>query len=535
MVRLAALVAFLATLLPAQVHVHGRFEASFFASREYPDPLSEVTATVIFHGPGGSTGQVDAFWDGGKTWKVRYSPARTGRWSFKIQSNDEGLNGRTGTFRVSAYSGKNLLYRSGAPRLSANHRYFVLADGKPWFYLACTGWNSALLSTDEEWKRYLDDRASKRFTAIQFVLTQWRAGRQDENSQAAYEVRDGKVEINPAFYQRMDRKFDQLNDRGLAAAPVLLWALSSKDNESPGTALSESQAAALARYMVARYGAHATLWLLGGDGDYRGEKAERWKKIGRAVFPEGRTHGPVTLHPRGQQDPWPGLKDEPWLDFFMYQTGHGSTPQKWKWNALDGPASGARLHPPHPVVDGEPNYEGHQNSSGQRIGDADVRRAVYYSLLSAPPAGVTYGAHGIWFWSRKAEVPLDHPRSGVAEPWQECLNYAGARQMKVLRDIFDGIEWWKLRPDRSLLVEDQVDAQFHNVIMPAISEDGRFALIYFPEGKGKLNLTRMGASAEGTWIDPCTGVSKGAMKVVTATGAEVTAPDSGDWLLLLKR
>jgi len=55
------------------------------------------------------------------------------------------------------------------------------------------------------------------------------------------------------------------------------------------------------------------------------------------------------------------------------------------------------------------------------ITDADVRRAVYYSVLGAPPAGVTYGAHGIWYWSRKAEVPLDHSGTGVALPWYECL------------------------------------------------------------------------------------------------------------------
>jgi hypothetical protein len=60
-------------------------------------------------------------------------------------------------------------------------------------------------------------------------------------------------------------------------------------------------------------------------------------------------------------------------------------------------------------------------------------------------------------------------------------------------------------------------------------------LVYFPQGKGRLNVSRLGGSAQGTWIDPCTGESKGALKVITPESAEVTAPDSGDWLLLLKR
>jgi hypothetical protein len=100
-----------------------------------------------------------------------------------------------------------------------------------------------------------------------------------------------------------------------------------------------------------------------------------------------------------------------------------------------------------------------------------VRRAAYYSLLAGPPAGVSYCAHGIWFWSRKAEVPLDHPRRGVADPWSACLNYPGAQQMKVLRSIFDSIEWWRLRPDRSLLKEDVYDAAtFQDYIMSAMAE-----------------------------------------------------------------
>jgi hypothetical protein len=442
-----------------------------------------------------------------------------------------GFEPASGSFRVVEYKGANVLYRRGAPRLSANQRHFVHADGTPWFWLSCTGWNSALLSTREEWDRYLADRAAKRFTAIQFVMTQWRAGRKDELGQVAFTT-DGGLKVNPAFFRRMDQKFDALNERGLVAAPVLLWALTSKDQESPGVALSTQDAIRLARYMVARYGAHHALWILGGDGEYRGANAERWKAIGRAVFPERRPHHPVTLHPRGMNDPWPEYKDQPWVGFFMYQTGHGSDARKWRWNATEGPAAGWKLEPPHPVIDGEPNYEGHLSYQSQKtIDDYAVRRAVYYSLLGAPPAGVTYGAHGIWFWSRKAEVPLDHPRTGVALPWHECLDYPGARQMRVMRDILDRMEWWKLRPDRSLLAEDAVDAEFRDYIQPARAEDGRFALLYLPANPVvKLNLAKFARPVAASWLDPRTGKETPAGKPTS----ELKTPGAGDWLLWLR-
>ena len=512
----------------AEVHRHGRFEVTLTSAKDYANPLTEEVK-VEFTGPQGQREEVLAFWDGGRTWKVRFSPEQTGTWKYRVLTSDPGLS-RRGSFRVTAYRGDNQLYRRGGPRLAGNRRHFVLADGTPWFWLADTAWNGALLSTREEWQKYLADRSAKKFSTVQFVMTQWRAGRQDELGRVAFTGLE-RIAVVPEFFQRMDEKIAAVNNHGLVAAPVLLWALTSKDRESPGEVLPEDQAALLALYMAARYGAYQVLWILGGDGDYRGAKAERWKTIGRAVFPEGRRHRPVTLHPRGMQDPWPDLKDEPWLGFFMYQSGHGNDAKKWRWNATQGMATGWKLEPAHPVIDGEINYEAHLDYQSKRpIGEAQVRRAAYYSLLSAPPAGVTYGAHGIWPWIRKPEVPLDHPRAGVAPPWFECLDFLGARQMKVLREVFESIQWWKLRPDRALLAEDPEDPEFRSYIMPASSDDGTFALIYLPGNPAvKLNLERLKGKPRATWIDPRTGDRRPA-----PLAAEMKTPGNGDWALVVR-
>ncbi|MBM3812863.1 MAG: DUF4038 domain-containing protein [Acidimicrobiia bacterium] len=498
---------------------HHRFEHALSASRDYADPL-EVSLKVEFHGPGSLRQTAEGFWDGGRTWKFRFSPEQSGSWTWRSQSSDADLDGHSGWFHVVDYKGSNPLYLRGAPRLSADRRYFAQADGTPWFWLACTGWNSAILSTDTEWKQYLADRAAKRFTAIQLILhAPWRAGRQDENGEVAFTP--GKpLRVNPRFFQRMDRKLDECNEAGLAAAAVVLWALTSRDKESPGAVLPDEDAARLASYMVARYGAHHVLWLLAGDGNYAGENAERWRKIGRAVFPKSRARRPVSLHPGGMRNPWPDLKDEEWLDYLTFQTGHGSDERKWRWNAtIAGELSG--YQPVRPVLDAEPNYEGHLSYQAQKvIDDFAVRKAVYYSLLSGPPAGITYGAHGIWAWARKREVPLDHPRTGEADPWRVCLNYPGAQQMKVLRDIFDRFEWWTLRPDRTLLAEEPA---FEAYPMPAWSEKGKFALIYFPSTtEVRLNLGRLGGKPTLEWMDP-------------RTGARQAKPaGGGDWLLLIR-
>lgn len=521
----------------ADVFRYGRFEHTFTAAKDYANPLREEVLVTV-QGPGGSVDEVLAFWDGGRKWKFRYSPEQTGAYRFETKAadtTDAGLHKQTGRFTVSLYRGKNDLYKKGPPHLSANRRYFVQGYNKPWFWLGDTAWNGPLLSTADEWSRYLTDRAARKFTAIQFVTTQWRAGREDEKGQVAFSGVE-QIRIHPAFFERMDARVDAVNDQGLVAAPVILWALASKDKESPGANLPTDQAILLARYIVARYGAHQVVWFLGGDGNYRNANADRWKTIGRAVFPKGRWRRPVAMHPQGMQSPWTEFNNEPWLDIFAYQSGHGGDAAKWRWNATQGPALDWKLEPAHPVIDTEINYEGHISYNGKPIDHAAVRRAAWYSLLAAPPAGVTYGAHGIWFWARKPEVPLDHPRTGVARPWTECLNYPGARQMTVLRDVLNSMAWWTMIPDRSVFSGLKEDAEFRNYPMAARAEDRSFALLYLPANPSiELDLSTFKQDMKALWIDPRTGARRPAAKLHPAYGVQLKTPGGGDWLLLLRK
>jgi hypothetical protein len=526
----------------AQVHRFGRFEQTLTASNEYANPLKDVAVNVEFSGPGNIKDEVRAFWDGGKSWKVRYTPQETGTYTWKARSSDasdKALNAQTGKFTVDRYSGSMALYQGGEPRLSFDRHYLVQQGGKPWFFLSDTAWNGALLSTDDEWKRYLADRAAKGFTAVQFVMTQWRAGLKDENGQVAY-TGTNPIKINPSFFQRMDKKVKAVNDAGLVAVPVMLWAYSSPAKESPGDSLPVEEAKVLAHYMAARYAGDKIIWMLGGDGDYTAPNDARWRSIGEAVFPQGRKRHLVGLHPRGMQSPWANFAREGWLDIYFYQSGHGDAPAKWQWNATKGPAADWRTEPSHPVIDAEINYEGHQSyQSKQVIGDAQVRRAAYYSLLAGPPAGLSYGAHGIWSWARQPEEPLNHKGTGPAKPWQECLNYPGAQQMKVLRNVVNSIEWWRLRPERYLLRDDNYNTQtFEDYMMSALTEKGDLGMIYMPKNpQVHLNLSRFEGNSDtvaGTWVDPRTGKRSEAGRWKKNEQPIVKTPGAGDWVLILQ-
>jgi len=512
---------------PRSVQLWERWEGTFTAG-ENAEPETELAAELT--APGGKKHIVPGFWDGGKIWRVRFMPSDEGKWQYRTMSKPAvaGLNGKTGSFQCRRGKATTRFLKHGPTRVSANGHYLEHADGTPFFWLVDTAWNGALLSSKEDWDRYLDNRVSKKFTGIQFVTTQWRTAYTDAEGMVAYTGFD-KIKINPAFYQRMDERIDALNDKGLLAVPVLLWTLGG-EKRVPGK-LPESQAIRLARYQVARYQANHVAWFLPGDGNYFGANAERWKGIGRAVF-DRPGHAPAMLHPQGMQWPRGAFLKEKWVSVFGYQSGHGDDANTLRWIHSGPPSQKWRQKPVRPVINLEPPYEDHiAYQSRKRHTAYTVRRAIYWSLLNAPTAGSSYGAHGVWSWETSAKEPQEHRGTGVAQPWFKAMEFPGSYQMKHMAEVLTSIRWWELRPDNSL-IQTRPDDDPARHISASRSEKGDLAMIYFPVGgevKLKRGMLKKGLKAE--WFNPRNG-DRSPAKADDA--GSFRTPADEDWVLLLR-
>lgn len=522
----------------AEVAQWSRFETQFTSSSSYENPVQDLQLEVMFTSPTGKHHAVMGFWDGGKTWRVRFSPEEEGKWTYQTRSTpatDDGLNGKTGEFTCIAYAGTNPLYRHGAIRVSEDKRYLVYADGKPFFWMADTAWNGALKADPQSWNAYLKDRVSKGFTVIQFVTTQWLAGAGNADLRVAYLGKE-RIWIDPVFFQWMDERIDALNEEGLVGSPVLIWAAHWNKRTldlNPGTALPDDQLIVLARYMVARYGAHHVIWILAGDSDYTGEKAERWRKIGRAVF-GAHPSRLVTMHAGGKLWVADEFRSEPWFSFIGYQSGHGDSENDWRWLVLGPPSQDWKTEPRHPIINLEPNYEAHNGYTHRKPFDAHaVRRALYWSLLVSPPAGVTYGGHGIWSWELKPNEPMSHAGTGIAPPWNKAIQMPGNTGVKHLTTLFCSLKWWELRPAQELLVEQPGERDLSRFMAVAKSEDNAWLLVYMPVGgEVKLRTEGLKPPLAARWFNPRTGAwSLG--KAVSGDSLTLSPPDTNDWVLWL--
>ncbi len=536
------------------IHTWGLFETALSLDG-VADPLRDVTVRGEFVAPSGRRHYAPGFWDGGAMWKVRFAPDEPGAWRYTVRAEGAAPREEGGRFECVLYHGDNPLYAHGHLRVSEDRRRLVHADGTPFFFLGDTVWNGAMRAASlVDWQGYVTTRREQGFNAAMVVTTTWKGlpdGGPDGPSHAG--APDRVESVNPHFFQRMDAHLEPLVQAGIAAAPVLLWAAGSvtdadgQRNLNPGAGLPEEDAILLARHQVARWHAHPVLFILNGDGRYTGEHAARWHRIGAAVFADNGDRVPVALHCGGIQWLGPDFGDQPWVDVLGYQSGHRGNDAAWGWLAEEGPASGWQ-ETPKAIVNLEPCYEAHNRMEQARATAAahgpaavvydpftplDVRRAMYWSLLVAPTAGVTYGGHGVWGWDPGGEPPIAHALTGDTPPWHEALRLPAAEQLRHLRAAFESIPWWTLRPDQSL-VRAQSGAVL-DTIKAARDEAGSLAVAYLPSGGTlSLNASRLAPALDVTWVDPRTGTRHAAGTLPISRGeVDLAAPSDGDWLLIL--
>jgi len=420
-------------------------------------------------------------------------------------------------------------------RVSANQRFLVDGEAKPFFWLADTAWQLIHDLKEDEIRRYFADRRDKGFTVIQTVaLAEHRFDQPNAYGHLPIEPRSPDkpiVEEGPDndYWDDVERVLRIAREYDLRIALLPTWGkyvTSNWQNGIPDGFFNAGSAEAFGRFLGARFkDFDHVIWILGGDRAAPTSSARQiWRALARGIAigtsgSEDYSRLLMSYHPSGPGSTAWFLNDEAWLDFHAIQSGHG----RWvlNWQLVEHAYT---MTPTRPVIDLESSYPGFRHGRPPSMAtDEDARRAAYWAVF-AGAAGHSYGHHSIW----QMHAPA-YP--GVAKPneyWYDALNAPSAIQMGYLRRLIEARPFLLQRPDPSLLDFEQDSPAG----MCLALRGPRFALVYTPLGRTlKLKLARPPLRA--SWFNPRTAEYTAA--ATTSQQYEPPTRGSGqDWVLVLE-
>lgn len=422
------------------------FETFWQTQKTYANPFTAIEVDVVFR-QGEKQWIVPAFWAGGGKWTVRFAPPAQGQYTYRIECTDRAntdLNGSEQTLRVTAYKGQNTLLRHGFLAVSPDRRHFMHSDGTPFFWLGDTWWKGLCKRlTWEGFQELTANRKAKGFSVVQIVCGTYPdegafEPRWENEGGKPYATKDFSV-VNPAYFDFADRRIKHLVDAGIVPAIVGGW------GRSDCNAMQVAGVAGVKRhwrYLVARYGAYPTVWIVGGEVDdetiprstasaYAKWGQGPWGEVAKYLRSIDPYRHPLTFHTTYGRRGLSG--DESVIDFDMVTGSHDG------WNAASKISlalltDAAAITPPMPVLSGETAYEGHMQNNLQ-----DIQRHVFWMLMLSGAAGHTYGAAGVWH----ASVEGDPGITPVYDltTWQEGMNYPGSTQLGLGKRLLEEYPW----------------------------------------------------------------------------------------------
>jgi hypothetical protein len=419
--------------------------------------------------------------------------------------------------------------------VSPNHRFLQYKDGRPFFWLADTGWLLFEKLDRADTVKYLEDRERKGFTVVQAVLLHGAGELGPDGGRALVEGDPGRPNLTAGgYWDHVDWVIDRAAEKGIYMAMVPAWGSLLKSGQ-----LNARNAVPYASFLARRYKAKPNIfWVLGGD--IRGDRnAEVWRLMGRTLKAGDPNHL-ITFHPFGRTQSSTWFHNEPWLDFNMFQSGHrrydqdtapdGFGEDNWRYVRDDY----AKV-PVKPVVDGEPSYEGipqglHDTSQPYWT-DADCRRYAYWSVF-AGAFGHTYGDNAVMQFHRPG---IDKGSYGTKESWSEAIGDPGSSEMQFLKLLMLSRPYFERVPDQSVIAGR--NGTRHDYVIATRGASYLFAYTYTGKPFQILMGAIAGAEIRAWWYSPRDGSAHEIGKVANRGERTFTPPgqpgEGNDWVLVL--
>ncbi|HXK61475.1 MAG TPA: DUF5060 domain-containing protein, partial [Acidobacteriota bacterium] len=513
----------------------GRFEVFFQATGNYANPYLEVEANAIFERPDGNQWKIPLFWKQDNIWGLRISPDIEGWWSFRVESSDPGLNKAAGRFECQP-SGR----RGSIQPMTSFPYHFAYQDGTPMWFMGDTAWalftdNITEKHNREAVYRYIEARAAQGFNVLHSMLLS-EAGWGNLGGPPFDDI--GKGQINPGYWEEVDKRLDYLNQEGLVAGLALAWGDKRRVEPFAWKHLGDMKAKKrYARYIAARYSAFNVYFIVAGEwhaeiettsGATEESVRRDFTAFGEALQkadPHGRM---IAIHPMIEHGSVREFNESGWMSFGDYQQNYHHIHQRILQSRVYG----------KPVVNSEYGYY-LRDADGDGIPDKDnstsldIIRHATWDIVMAGGYFVT-GFGTTYFGGYRDPGPFD-VTAAKNKVWEE--------QVQNIKRVFSGIEWWKLEPRDDLVRSDDArmsDRRYLGRAAPpevaywCLAQPGRRYLVYARGMTRSIALKTIGLGYDVYLFDPRTGKTRATETKREGQELQLACPDKQDWLFLVE-
>lgn len=504
---------------------------------------------------------VPAFWTGKNNWCIRFSPDEIGKWTFEtLCEKDVSLNGIKGELECTEYNGNLEIYKRGFLKTEKGIPYFMYNDGTPFFYLGDTHWSMAGeefdsagdragdIKTDSRFKYLVDRMVDNKFTVYQSEPIG------EENN-----LEHGFDETSLPFFENLDRRFKYIAEKGLVHANAMMF-FTTLIYQGRATYINNEYQydylEKLARYWVARYSCYPVLWTIAQECDRQYNERSKltidnnpWVNVAEYTYMYDPYKHPLTAHMECIQtvglNPYVSQR-ELRLSWSIFKNLEGHT-----WYGIQAFALHNKNTDYDVLRDAWENsqgkvmvlYEGQYENLGTMNYGARVQG--WYAYLNGW-FGYGYGAQDIWLYNNDfvANCCSDDGHDCItpelkAVTWADMVKKPTFRQLMYMRQFFEALPWWNLRPDLDYGNKFKAHSNETHWAVSATKDSSLYvAYIYGKEEIGKMHQMNKDVTYTIKWFNPRTNEYTLIDQAYKAEKGEYIIPqkpDDEDWVIFAQQ
>ena len=454
---------------------------------KYPNPYMSVELRAEFRSPkGGTTKVMPGFWDGGRSFKLRFAPDYEGRWDFRLISNLPSVDKKIASFEATPARSPGFIE-------VFNTRYFKYQqENTPHYWLGDTCYPLATIPWDV-FQKVVDARAEQKFNHLRGLVL-------GPGENARKVLADPEMPL-PEHFREVDRRVVYMNQKGIIYDLIL----GGGHNQLAELLPKRQQRERYARYLVARYGAYNVTWQ--GVQDF--EEYEDGRAFLKEIYEHIQKWDPFH-HPRstGTLKTSSPLLADGWMTYIVQQSSD-----------VDLAAVDYELHGA-PVVNAEFGYEdsGAGKSQPNHVDSDEFRHRMWRAAVHGQY--VTYGNTGTY-------------GGGTLSVDPRFLDAPGVQYAQHLREYFEQTRYFDLQPYYRVEGGEALGLQ----VIPYEEEkpEGIEYTVYV-EKPGPVELLIPKHKYDVSWFNPLDGAWLDQKDKFNGERFQGSPPDGNhDWVLYVRR